>query len=262
MEPEARRSVRPGGVLPGPIERADVLVRVVLAVVIIELTAATASIHFDLGGPLFTLNALGYVALGAAFAVGALVPFSIVQRFAWLPRLALAGYTLVTIGGYLVMGPYLPLGWTTKGIELSIFGLLFADLVFVYGNPRDAWRAAVGQCPNVKEGRNVAPTHSARVPPRVRLFSPFLKFLLVAGIPLGPNRLVTVRGRNSGRPRTAGIAVIEVGDRRWVWAPWGDVNWVRNLRAAGRATIAQRGREEDVRATELDPTERVAFFRD
>jgi hypothetical protein len=40
------------------------------------------------------------------------------------------------------------------------------------------------------------------------------------------------------------------------------VNWVRNLRAAGRATITVRHRQEDVTATELDPTQRVAFFRD
>jgi deazaflavin-dependent oxidoreductase (nitroreductase family) len=101
-----------------------------------------------------------------------------------------------------------------------------------------------------------------RPPPQVRIFSPILKLILVAGIPLGFNRLVTIRGRKSGVPRTAAIAVIEVSGRRWVWAPWGEVHWVRNLRAAGRATIALRGRNEEVSATELDPTERVAFFRD
>jgi hypothetical protein len=37
---------------------------------------------------------------------------------------------------------------------------------------------------------------------------------------------------------------------------------VRNLRAAGRATITVRRRTEEVTATELDPTERVAYFRD
>jgi hypothetical protein len=37
---------------------------------------------------------------------------------------------------------------------------------------------------------------------------------------------------------------------------------VRNLRAAGRATIAVRGRKEEVSATELDPAQRVGFFRD
>jgi deazaflavin-dependent oxidoreductase (nitroreductase family) len=103
---------------------------------------------------------------------------------------------------------------------------------------------------------------AAHVPRSVSIFSPILKFLLAAGVPLGYNRLVTIRGRKSGLPRTAAIAVIEASGRRWVWAPWGEVHWVRNLRAAGRATINVRGREEEVSATELDPTERVAFFRD
>jgi deazaflavin-dependent oxidoreductase (nitroreductase family) len=101
-----------------------------------------------------------------------------------------------------------------------------------------------------------------RVPRRVRFFGRILKILLVAGIPLGPNRLVTIRGRNSGLPRTTPLAIIAVDGRRWVWAPWGEVQWVRNLRAAGRATIAARGRKEEVSATELDPTQRVGFFRD
>jgi deazaflavin-dependent oxidoreductase (nitroreductase family) len=102
----------------------------------------------------------------------------------------------------------------------------------------------------------------ARVPLQVRLFSPVLKLLLIIGLPLGYNRLVTIRGRKSGKPRTAAIAVIEVSGLRWVWAPWGEVNWVRNLRAAGRATIDERGRTVQVSATELDPGQRVVFFRD
>ena len=83
-----------------------------------------------------------------------------------------------------------------------------------------------------------------------------------AGVPLGFNGLITIRGRTSGLPRTTPVAIIDVSGRRWVWCPWGDVNWVRNLRAAGGATITVRGRKEEVRATELDRAERVAFFRD
>ena len=101
-----------------------------------------------------------------------------------------------------------------------------------------------------------------RIPWWVRFVSSILKFVLVAGMPLGLNRLVTIRGRKSGLPRVTPLAVIEVSGRRWVWAPWGEVHWVLNLRAARRATIALRGRKEEVRATELDPTERVGFFRD
>ena len=101
-----------------------------------------------------------------------------------------------------------------------------------------------------------------RLPWYVPLFGPIAKFLLGAGVPLGFNGLVTIRGRKSGQPRTTPVAIIEVSGRRWVWAPWGEVQWVRNLRAAGRATITVRRRKEDVRTTELDPTQRVGFFRD
>jgi deazaflavin-dependent oxidoreductase (nitroreductase family) len=101
-------------------------------------------------------------------------------------------------------------------------------------------------------------------PPRwvFSFFNPIFKFLLAAGVPMGPNGLITIRGRKSGLPRTTPVAIIEVSGRRWVWAPWGEVQWVRNLRAAGSATITVRRRKEEVRATELDPTQRVEFFRD
>ena len=105
-------------------------------------------------------------------------------------------------------------------------------------------------------------TGTARVPRRVSLANPVLRPLLAAGVPMGANGLITVPGRTSGLPRTTPVAIIAVGGRRWVWCPWGDVHWVRNLRAAGHATISLRRRQEEVRATELDPRERVAFFRD
>jgi len=104
------------------------------------------------------------------------------------------------------------------------------------------------------------------VPRRVSLLNPLLRSLLALGVPLGPNGLITIRGRTSGLPRTTAVAIIAPGHgaagRRWIWAPWGDVHWVRNLRAAGRATITVRRRTEEVTATELDPSERVGFFRD
>jgi deazaflavin-dependent oxidoreductase (nitroreductase family) len=103
---------------------------------------------------------------------------------------------------------------------------------------------------------------AARVPRQVSLFSPILKLLLKAHVPLGYNGLMTIRGRTSGLPRTAAVAIIPASGSRWVWAPWGEVHWVLNLRAAGRATINLRGRTEEVTARELDAGERVAFFRD
>src|SRR3954447_7899177 len=104
---------------------------------------------------------------------------------------------------------------------------------------------------------------ATRAPRWVTLFGPIVKSLLAARVPLGLNGLITIRGRTTGDPRTIPVAIIRDGSgRRWVWAPWGDVQWVRNLRAAGSATITVRGRRELVRAVELDHAGRLAFFRD
>jgi deazaflavin-dependent oxidoreductase (nitroreductase family) len=81
-------------------------------------------------------------------------------------------------------------------------------------------------------------------------------------VPLGYNGLLTVRGRKSGAPRSVAVAILPVKGRTWVWSPWGDVHWVQNLRAAGRATIKVRDRKEEVAATELNHAQRVAFFVD
>lgn len=100
-----------------------------LTLVIVELTLATAWIHLTLGGPLFTLNGLGYIALAVAYVASAVLPVPLIRRFSWLPRVGLAGYALVTIVAYLVIGPYFDLGWIAKGIELAIIGLVAVDLL-------------------------------------------------------------------------------------------------------------------------------------
>ena len=103
---------------------------------------------------------------------------------------------------------------------------------------------------------------AVRLPALVPYVNAIARPLLAAGVPMGVNGLVTIPGRKSGRPRTTPLAIIEVAGRRWVWSPWGEVQWVRNLRAAGHATITVRRRTAEVRATELDHGERIGFFRD
>ena len=105
-------------------------------------------------------------------------------------------------------------------------------------------------------------TQSLHPPRGINAFNAIAKPLLAAGIPLGFNGLLTVVGRKTGQPRTTPVAIIEVDGRRWVWCPWGERHWVRNLRAAGRATIEVRRRSEEVVATELSAPERIGFFRD
>lgn len=99
-------------------------------------------------------------------------------------------------------------------------------------------------------------------PALIRFSGPIARRLLRAGLPMGPNLLLTVRGRASGRPRTVPVAVVKTGGRRFVVGTFGDVHWTRNLRAAGEAELNDDGRWEPVEAVELTREEATAFFRD
>jgi len=111
-------------------------VGLILTSTIVVLTLATASVHLSLGGLLFILNGLGYLGLAALIVIGYVKPHPLVERFDWVPRLALMGYAATTIVGYIVIGPYSTLGWTTKAVEVVLIGLLTLDVVRVYGGVR------------------------------------------------------------------------------------------------------------------------------
>jgi deazaflavin-dependent oxidoreductase (nitroreductase family) len=102
----------------------------------------------------------------------------------------------------------------------------------------------------------------AKAPSFVGLFNPIARRILRAGPLLGPNALLTVRGRKSGMPRTTPIALVEIDGKRWVIGTFGDTNWVRNLRAAREATLIVGRHREEVVADELDVEDRTRFFRD
>ncbi len=99
-----------------------------------------------------------------------------------------------------------------------------------------------------------------RIPSFVPVVNPVARRLLRLGVPLGPNVLLTVRGRRTGLPRTTPVAVVEVDGRRWIASPYGEVDWVRNLRRAGGGILTTGRRRESLRAVELDRGEAESFF--
>jgi deazaflavin-dependent oxidoreductase (nitroreductase family) len=70
-----------------------------------------------------------------------------------------------------------------------------------------------------------------------------------------------VTGRKSGRPRTTPVALGEGEGRRWLVANYGEVNWVRNLRATGRATLTRGRRSEAIAVEELPPAQAAPLLR-
>jgi hypothetical protein len=73
----------------------------------------------------------------------------------------------------------------------------------------------------------------------IRFLNPVFSRYLGVGLPGGPNVLLTVRGRSSGRWRRTPVAMLQFGDRRFVQAPFGEVTWVRSLRASGQAVVTK-----------------------
>ena len=113
-----------------------------LTAVAVTLTLTTAYVHLTLGSILFTLNGAGYLGFAVLLIIGAAAPHPVIARFAWLPRLGVAGYAAVTIISYLIVGPYFALGWIAKGVEIALIGVVAADLIGAYGGGRDVVRAA------------------------------------------------------------------------------------------------------------------------
>jgi deazaflavin-dependent oxidoreductase (nitroreductase family) len=101
-----------------------------------------------------------------------------------------------------------------------------------------------------------------KLPAWVPYFNRLAVPLLRAGVPMGPDVLLTVRGRKTGLPRSTPVTICETGGRRGVISPFGETNWVRNLRAVGRATIGIGGHREDVVVVELQGEAAAAFIRD
>lgn len=102
-----------------------------------------------------------------------------------------------------------------------------------------------------------------RVNAFVRISNAMVSFLLRLGVNLGRMALLTVRGRKSGNPITTPIVIIVQEGKRYLISPFGIVNWVRNLRAAGgEATITRGRRAEKVQAIELAPEIAAPIFRE
>lgn len=76
-----------------------------------------------------------------------------------------------------------------------------------------------------------------------------------------PMYLLTVRGRKSGLPRTVAVAIMQRDGKRYIGSPYGIVDWVRNLRAAGAATITRGRRAETVNASQLPAAEAAPLLQ-
>lgn len=94
-----------------------------------------------------------------------------------------------------------------------------------------------------------------------RRFNAAVRWLTAHGISLMGSRVLTVRGRRSGLPRSTPVNLMPLDGERYLVAPRGNTEWVRNARAAGEAELRLGRRVERVALTELPVEERPAVIR-
>lgn len=85
--------------------------------------------------------------------------------------------------------------------------------------------------------------------------------LRIAPLP-GNARLLATQGRKTGKIHVTPVNIVTDDNRRWLVAPYGEVNWVKNVRANPRVQLRHGWRIESLEAHEIEAEERGAILKE
>jgi deazaflavin-dependent oxidoreductase (nitroreductase family) len=94
------------------------------------------------------------------------------------------------------------------------------------------------------------------------VFNRAVAVLTRAGVSVAGSRVLEVRGRKSGEPRRTPVNLLTVEGTRYLVAPRGHTQWVRNLRSRGEGRLLLGRRAEPFAATELADDDKPALLRE
>jgi deazaflavin-dependent oxidoreductase (nitroreductase family) len=101
-----------------------------------------------------------------------------------------------------------------------------------------------------------------RLSPGRRLINLLVRPLARLGLTGPRTHLLTVPGRKTGRPWSTPVSIVRTGNERWLVAPYGDRNWVKNARAAGTVELRRGRRSEILGVEELSAAAAVPVLRE
>jgi deazaflavin-dependent oxidoreductase (nitroreductase family) len=84
-----------------------------------------------------------------------------------------------------------------------------------------------------------------------KVMNPLIAAATRLGLSAWGSRILEVEGRTSGRPRRNPVNPLDLEGDRYLVAPRGHTQWVRNLRVAGEGHLLLGSRREHFTATEL-----------
>jgi len=93
------------------------------------------------------------------------------------------------------------------------------------------------------------------------VFNRAVNGLMALGISIQGSRVLEVKGRKSGEWRSTPVNLLEVDGTRYLVAPRGVTQWVRNMRVAGGGRLKLGRKSEDFKATEITGDAAVPLLR-
>jgi len=93
------------------------------------------------------------------------------------------------------------------------------------------------------------------------VFNRLVVVLTRTGVSVWGSRILAVRGRRSGQWRTVPVNVLTVDGERFLVAPRGETEWVRNLRVAGGGRLRLGRKVEEFAADEVADQDKAVVLR-
>jgi deazaflavin-dependent oxidoreductase (nitroreductase family) len=98
--------------------------------------------------------------------------------------------------------------------------------------------------------------------PLERAFNRFFGFLVGLGFGLKHNYLLQVRGRKTGKLYSTPIDLLEQDGKRYLVAPRGCTQWVRNAEAAGEVTLKRGSFRQAFRLRPLPDEDKPRYLKE
>jgi deazaflavin-dependent oxidoreductase (nitroreductase family) len=88
-------------------------------------------------------------------------------------------------------------------------------------------------------------------------------FGFLVGLGLGPSHIyvLEVRGRKSGKLYSTPVDLLQLNDKRYLVAPRGRTQWVRNAEASGEITLKKGGKRQKYRLRPVANAEKLEVLK-
>ena len=94
-----------------------------------------------------------------------------------------------------------------------------------------------------------------------RIFNRVFGFLVGRGLAFSYNYLLQVKGRKSGKIYSTPVNLLELDGKRFLVAPRGRTQWVRNAEAAGEVTLKKGSVRQRFRLRPIPENEKPAILK-